>query len=120
MAANCLDKITKYNDLLSRVNPLIRSSIKNEKYVAYDFGIIINSAINKYDNDVLLFLHDGIDHAIEHFMPEFLKLVDKKIVWEDEAPNVHFDLLHDVARVIMNTMIHKNNLEDFRDFLLQM
>ena len=120
MESNCLDKITKYNDLLLKVLPLTRSSIKNERYVAYDFTIIINAAINKYNYDVLLFLHDGIEHVIDHFMPEFLNLVDKKIVWDQEFSNVHFDLLHDVARVIMNKMIHKNNLKDFRDFLLQM
>ena len=111
---------TNYNDLLNRLSPFLQSSNKIEKRAARDFSIVIKCYLNKDNSPTLAFLHDAIDHVFKHFDQEFTDLIDNKIVSQDMIySNVHYDLLNDISTVLLQTIFHKKNLEDLRQFLLQ-
>lgn len=112
------DKIEKYKSLLENITPFTRSSVRLEKRAAYNFNILLKSAINKNNNAILAYLNDAIEHLIEHFNDELIDLLEKKVDWSSGA-NVHFDLINDLSIVITQTLFHKQNLEEFREFCLQ-
>jgi hypothetical protein len=110
------DKIKKYKELLDKVIPIIKNS-KNEmeKRAGYDFNILLKLAINISNNLVLLYLHDAIDHLLCHFYKELDDLLSGK----EYSCNGSYELLHDIIRVIMQTILHKQNLPELREFCLQ-
>lgn len=113
------NKIEKYKDLLKKVIPFAQSSkIQIEKKAAFDFSILLKSAINESNNSVLLYINDAIEHLIRYFMEDLIALIDQKVDWEFSY-NSNYDFLHDLACIIIRTMLHKNKLEEFRQLCLQ-
>jgi len=113
-----IDKIATYNDLLQKVIPFIKSDNILEKKAAYDLNILLKCGINKTQNDVILYLHDAIDHLIQYFMPDLNLLINNQINLTDYQ-NQSYKLLHDLVIVIMQTVMHKRKIEEFRKFCLQ-
>jgi hypothetical protein len=113
-----IDKIATYNDLLQKVIPFIKSDNILEKKAAYDLNILLKCGINKTQNDVIMYLHDAIDHLIQYFMPDLNLLINNQINLTDYH-NQSYQLLHDLVIVIMQTVMHKRKIEEFRKFCLQ-
>ena len=112
------DKIEKYKDLLQKVIPFTKSLVKQEKQAAYDFNILLKSAINEHNNLVFSQLNDALEHLINYFSKELDNLLTGKVDWE-LAYNGGYELLNDIACVIMQTLFHKRNIQKFREFCLQ-
>lgn len=112
------DKIEKYKSLIEDIKLFTQSSDQLEKKAALDFHILLTFAINKTNNQVLAYLNDAIEHLIEHFMCELTNLIEKNVDWTSGA-NVHYDLLNDLTCVITQTLLHKQNQKEFREFCLQ-
>jgi hypothetical protein len=110
------DKIKKYKELLEKVMSITRASTNDmDKRAGYDFNILLKLAINISNNLVLLYLHDAIDHLLCHFYKELDDLLSGK----EYSCNGSYELLHDIIRVIMQTILHKKNLPELREFCLQ-
>lgn len=110
------DKIKKYKELLEKVIPITRASTNDmDKKMARDFNILLKLAINISNNLVLLYLHDAIDHLLCHFYKELDDLLSGK----EYSCNGSYELLHDIIRVIMRAILHKQNLPELREFCLQ-
>jgi hypothetical protein len=111
-------KKEQYPELLEKVIPLIKSENKLIKRAAYDFYILLTSAINDNNNEIFKYLNDAIKHVIEHFSKELLDLINNTIDTNFSINNVHYGLLNDISKVIMQQMLFKNKLEEFNDFLM--
>ena len=112
------DKIALYKDLLAKVIPFTKSDNILEKKAAYDLNILLKCGINKTNNTVLMYLSDALNHLIKHFMPELNTLINNQIVLDDYH-HQGYALLHDLVLVIMRTVMHKNKVEEFKQFCLQ-
>lgn len=112
------DKIAVYKDLLAKIIPFTKSCNILEKKAAYDLNILLKCGINKTNNTVLMYLSDALNHLIKHFMPELNTLINNQIVLDDYH-HQGYALLHDLVIVIMRTVMHKNKVEEFRQFCLQ-
>ena len=112
------DKIAVYKDLLTKVIPFTKSDNILEKRAAYDLNILLKCGINKTNNTVLMYLSDALNHLIKHFMPELNTLINNQIVLDDYH-HQGYALLHDLVIVIMRTVMHKNKVEEFKQFCLQ-
>ena len=116
--SNDPDKIEKYNALLQKVIPIAKSTtLELEKRAAYDFNILLKVAINSSNNPVLIFLNDAIEHLIRYFSTDLQELLDLKVDWDNSCHN-GYELLHDLACVILQSVRHKQNLAKFRKFCL--
>jgi len=111
------DKIEKYKYLIQQLYPFTQSLVRSEKIAALDFHILLKSSINERNNKVLAYLNDAIEHLIEHFMQELNDLFEKKVNWN--SPNVKYDLINDLTCVITQTILHKQNQKEFREFCLK-
>ena len=110
------DKIKKYKELLEKVIPIIKNSTNQmEKKQAQDFNILLKLGINVSNNLVLSYLHDAIDHLLCHFSKELDDLLSGK----EYSCNGSYELLHDIIRIIMRTILHKQKLPELREFCLQ-
>jgi hypothetical protein len=112
------DKITIYKDLLAKVFPFTKSDNILEKRAAYDLNILLKCGINKTNNTVIMYIQDALDHLIQHFMPDLNCLINNQINLDDYN-NQGYGLLHDLVLVIMQTVMHKKKIEEFRQFCLQ-
>ena len=112
------DKIEKYKSLIQQLYPFTQSLVRSEKIAALDFHILLKSAINERNNQVLAYLNDAIEHLIEHFMQELNDLFEKKVNWSSGS-NVHYELINDLTCIITQTILHKQNQQEFREFCLK-
>lgn len=112
------DKIARYKDLLAKVIPFTKSTNVLEKRAAYDLNILLKCGINKTNNTVIMYLSDAIDHLIQHFMPDLNNLINNQVNLDDYQ-HQGYALLHDLVVVIMRTVMQKNNIEEFKQFCLQ-
>jgi len=113
------DKIENYNELLQKVILLAKSATNEmEKSAGYAFIVLLKSAINETNNLVLLFLRDAIEHLLKYFSEDLQQLLDKNVDWENSY-NGRYYLLQDLIKVILQSVSHKQNLEKFREFCLQ-
>jgi hypothetical protein len=112
------DKIARYKDLLAKVIPFTKSDNVLEKKAAYDLNILLKCGINTTNNTVIMYLSDAIDHLIQHFIPDLNNLINNQVNLDDYQ-NQGYALLHDLVVVIMRTVMHKNKVEEFRQFCLQ-
>ena len=112
------DKIELYNDLLKKVIPFTKSDNILEKRAAYDLNILLKCGINKTNNTVIMYLSDAIAHLIQYFMPALNTLINHEVNLDDYN-NQGFELLHDLAMVIMQIASQKKNVEEFRQFCLK-
>jgi hypothetical protein len=112
------DKIARYKDLLAKVIPFTKSDNVLEKRAAYDLNILLKCGINTTNNTVIMYLSDALDHLIQHFMPELNNLINNQVNLDDYQ-NQGYALLHDLVIVIMQTVMNKKKIEEFRQFCLQ-
>ena len=117
--SNITNKTEKYKELLEAVLPFVKSENKIEKRAAYDFNIILKSAINDSNSATLLYLNEGIIHVIEFFTNQLHELINNKIINEETYINEpNYNLIHDICIVILNQILYKNKLREFKEFLL--
>jgi hypothetical protein len=68
-------------------------------------------------------LKDVIQHVIEYFSKELFDLINNRIEIGLTINNVHYGLLNDISKVIIQQTIFKNKLEEvieFKEFLLSL
>jgi len=111
------DKIEKYRFLLNKVKPFIQSSEKLEKRAAVDLNILLKCAINQSDNTVLFFLNPAIEHLVNYFMASIYDIIGQKIDWT-YSHICCYDMLNDLVQVIMQTVLHKQNMMEFSQLCL--
>ena len=113
-----IDKNEMYKELLQKVLPFIKSENKIIKKAAYDFNVLLKCAINDINSETLEYLNDGIQHAIEYFSQELSDLINNRIDPSVNINDVHYGLLNDISKVIMRQILFKNQLSEFREYLL--
>ena len=121
--SNITNKTEKYKELLEAVLPFVKSKYNIEKRAAYDFNIILKSAINDQNSETLLYLNEGIIHVIEFFTNKLLDLINNKInedTYMNDFANYDYDVIHDICIVILNQILYKNKLRELKEFLLSL
>jgi len=113
-----INKNEMYKELLQKVLPFIKSENKIIKKAAYDFNILLKCAINDINSETLEYLNDGIEHAIEYFSQELSDLINNRIDPSVNINDVNYGLLNDISKVIMQQILFKNQLSEFREYLL--
>jgi hypothetical protein len=108
----------QYPELLQKVLPFTKSDNKIIKSLAYDFNILLKCAINDTNSPTLLYLHQGIEHAIEYFIKNLLDLINNRIDPDTYMDDPVYGLLNDIAKVITNQILFRNKLEELKNFLM--
>ena len=103
---------SEYNKLVALITPFTRSLSKPEKHAAFDFRILLICAINKEKLLTLMYLENGIKNLIKYFTPEFNKMVNKEVMWDDADSLTQFNKLHFIASELMQQMRCKDTLEE--------
>ena len=103
---------SEYNKLVALITPFTRSLSNLEKRAAFDFRILLISAINKDKLLTLIYLNNGIKNLIKYFTPEFNKMVNKEVMWDDSVSLIQFNKLHFIASELMQQMFCKDTLEE--------
>ena len=101
-----------YNELIALITPFTSSLHKLEKQAAFDFRILLMCAINKENLLTLMYLENGIKNLIKYFTPEFNKMVNKEVMWDDSDSLIKFNKLHIMSSELMEQICFKNNLEE--------
>jgi hypothetical protein len=114
-----INKIEEYKELLQKVLPFTKSENEIVKRAAWDFNILLKSVINEKNSPTLLFLNEGIKHAIDHFTTELLDLINNRIDPNIHMGDSHYGLLNDIAKVICQQLLFKNKLNEVKDFLMK-
>jgi hypothetical protein len=113
------DKIKKYKELLDKVIPIIKNSTNEmEKRAGYDFNILLKAAINETNNAVFMYLNDAIEHLLRYFAKNLDDFLSGKEDWENLYHST-YDLLNDLAIKIMQSLLYKDHLQEFRKICLQ-
>ena len=113
------DKIEKYKDLLQRVIPIIKNSTNEiEKRAGYDCNILLKAAINETNNSVFMFLNDAIEHLLRYFAKDLNNFLSGKEDWENLYHST-YDLLNDLSKGIMHSLLHNHMLPGFRKICLE-
>ena len=86
--------------------------------VEHDFNIILKCAINDTNGPTLIYLREGIEHAIEYFTKNLLDLINNRIDPDTHISDSDYGLLNDIAKVITNQILFRNKLEELNKFLL--
>jgi hypothetical protein len=113
------DQIKEYNDFLDDLRPHFDSDIKEEKTATMDFRIIIMSALNETNNLTLMILHEGIRHMLECYNGELVELIEGKVEWS-HAHVLRYDIVHDIASIIMQQTLYKDRIIEAREMLLSL
>ena len=104
--------VYEYNKLVALITPFTSSLSKPENQAAFDFRILLMSAINKENLLTLMYLENGIKNLIKYFTPEFNKMVNKEVMWDDSDSLIQFNKLHIMSEKLMEQICFKNNLEE--------
>jgi hypothetical protein len=113
-------KKEEYPQLLQKVLPFTKSDNKVVKIAAYDFNLLLKCAINDTNSPTLVYLHEGIEHAIEYFNKNLLDLINNRIDTDTHINDPDYGLLNDIAKVITNQILFRNKLEELRKILLEL
>jgi hypothetical protein len=113
------NKNEQYKELLKIIIPFTKSDNKIEKRAAYDFIILLKSAINETNNLIFLYLNNSINHVIEHFKNNLFDLINNKIDPNTSINDSIYGLLNDIAKSLLRQLVFKNNLQEFNEFLLK-
>jgi hypothetical protein len=103
---------SEYNKLVALITPFTRSLSNSEKQAAFDFRILLICAINKEKLLTLMYLNNGIKNLIKYFTPEFNKMVNREVMWDDSDSLIQFNKLHFIALELMQQMRCKDTLEE--------
>jgi len=110
------DKIEKYNALLQKVTQVTKNATdKGEKRAGYSFIVLIKSGINETNNSIFFYLNGAIEHLIRYFAEDLDNFIDGK----EQLRHTCYELLHNLARTILQTAIHRRNLKKFKEFCFQ-
>ena len=111
--------ITKeqYPELLQKVKLFTKSDNILTRRASFDFNILLTAAINDNNNETFEYLKDAIQHVIEYFSKELFDLINNRIEIGLTINNIHYGLLNDISKVIIQQTIFKNKLEEVREFL---
>jgi hypothetical protein len=115
-----MNKEEEYKKLLQKVLPFTKSDNKVVKRAAYDFNLLLKCAINDTNGPTLVYLHEGIEHAIEYFNKNLLDLINNRIDPDTHMDDPDYGLLNDIAKVITNQILFRNKLEELRKILLEL
>jgi hypothetical protein len=115
-----INKKENYKELLQKVIPFTKSENEIVKRAAYDFHILLKSAINEENSKTFLFLNEGIEHAIEHFTVELTDLINNRIDPDINSNDTNYGLVNDVAKVICQQLLFRNKLPELKKFLMEM
>jgi hypothetical protein len=64
-------------------------------------------------------LSEAIEHVIEHFTPELIKLFNNTINIQTAENDANYLFLDDIIKVLKEQLLYKNKLEDVKEFLLK-
>jgi hypothetical protein len=113
-------KERKYKELTQLTVPFVlNSENKIIKKIAYNFYILLLYAVNQSNLPPLLFLSEAIEHVIEHFTPELIKLFNNTINIQTAENDANYLFLDDIIKVLKEQLLYKNKLEDIKEFLLK-
>jgi hypothetical protein len=113
-----MSKEEEYKELLQKVLPFTKSDNKVVKRAAYDFNLLLKCAINDTNGPTLVYLREGIEHAIEYFTKNLLDLINNRIDPDTHMEDPAYGLLNDIAKVITNQILFRNKLEELKKFLM--
>jgi hypothetical protein len=103
---------SEYNKLVALITPFTSSLNKLEKRAAFDLRTLLICAINKENLLVLLYLQNGIKNLIKYFTPEFNKMVNKEVMWDDSDSLIQFNKLHFLSAELLQQIWCKDTLEE--------
>jgi hypothetical protein len=120
MSTTIDNKKEMYKELLQKVIPFTKSDNKIIKRAAYDFILLLKSAINEENSKTYLYLNDGIEHAIEHFTIELTDLINNKIDPDITSNDTNYGLVNDIAKAILQQLLYRNKLPELKKILIEM
>ena len=120
ISESVMNKKEMYKELLQKVIPFTKSDNKVVKRAAYDFNILLKCAINDTNGPTLVYLNEGIEHAIEYFNKNLLDLINNRIDPDTHMDDTDYGLLNDIAKVITNQILFRNKLKELRKILLEL
>jgi hypothetical protein len=120
MSTTVDNKKEMYKELLQKVIPFTKSDNKIIKRAAYDFILLLKSAINEENSKTYLYLNDGIEHAIEHFTIELTDLINNKIDPDITSNDTNYGLVNDIAKAILQQLLYRNKLPELKKILIEM
>lgn len=109
----------QYPDLLQKVLPFTKSDNKLVKRAAYDFNILLKCGINDTNSQTLIYLNEAIEHIIEYFTKNLLDLINNRIDQDTHMGDTTYGLLNDISKALLNQLLFRNKLAEFKDFLLK-
>ena len=112
-------KEKKYIELSQFTFPFLNSKNKIIRHISYNFKLLLEFALNPSNNSTLLFLSEAIEHVIEYFTNELIKLLNNTIDIQTAENNTHYLFLDDIIRLVKEQLIFKKKSEDIKDFLLK-
>ncbi len=113
-------KERKYKELTQLTVPFVlNSENKIIKKIAHNFYILLLYAVNQSNLPTLLFLSEAIEHVIEHFTPELIKLLNNTINIQTVEKETNYLFLDDIIKILKEQLLYKNKLKDFKEFLLK-
>jgi hypothetical protein len=115
-----MNKNEEYKELLQKVLPFTKSDNKVVKTAAYDFNLLLKCAINEKNSQILVYLHEGIKHAIEYFTKNLLDLINNRIDPDTDMCDPVYGLLNDISKAITNQILFRNKLEELKNFLMEL
>jgi hypothetical protein len=113
-------KEKKYTELAQLTVPIIfNTENKIIKKIAYNFNILLLYAVNQSKLPTLLFLSEAIEHVVEYFTNDLIQLLNNTINIQTAENNIHYLFLDDVIRILKEQILYKNNLENIKNYLLE-
>jgi hypothetical protein len=120
MSTTIDNKKEMYKELLQKVIPFTKSDNKIIKRAAYDFNLLLKSAINEENSRTYLYLNEGIEHAIEHFTIELTDLINNRIDPDITSNDTNYGLVNDIAKAILQQLLYRNKLPELKKILMEM
>jgi hypothetical protein len=120
MSTTIDNKKEMYKELLQKVIPFTKSDNKIIKRAAYDFNLLLKSAINEENSKTYLYLNEGIEHAIEHFTIELTDLINNRIDPDITSNDTNYGLVNDIAKAILQQLLYRNKLPELKKILMEM
>lgn len=112
-----VEKFQYYHDLLRKLAPLKESTEKQEKEAAMDFRIIIMSILNETNSLTLTLLNEGMINILTYFNRELDELIEGKVDWKNTYI-LNYDMIHDMACMIMQQILFKNRIDEVREIFM--
>lgn len=110
----------KYKELTQLTLPfLLEHEHKIIRHIAYNFKVLLDFAVNLSNNQILSFFSEAIEHVIEYFTCELIKLLNNKINIQTDENDTNYLFLDDIVSLLKEQLLLKNKSEAIKDFLLK-